>query len=68
MAFSLSEAIDYWSDLIKNNFETEASKAIRDTADNIIKSTKTLRELFNDITYDAIYIYIRVYIFFVFVY
>lgn len=48
MAISLSEATDNWTDLIKNNHETEASKSMRDKADNLIKSTQTLREMFND--------------------
>ncbi|XP_031162790.1 uncharacterized protein LOC116055131 [Sander lucioperca] len=48
MAFALSEAIDNWKDSIKKNHVTEASQSLRDTADAILKMTRTLRGQFDD--------------------
>lgn len=48
MAFALPEAIDNWKESIKKNHVTEASKSLRDTADAILKITRTLRQQFND--------------------
>lgn len=53
MVFSLPEAIDNWTDLIKKNHETEASKSMRETANNILESTRTLKKQFDNIKYDA---------------
>lgn len=44
MAFALPEAIDNWKDLIEKNNVTEASKSLRDTADAILKMTRTLKK------------------------
>ena len=55
MGFALYEAIDSWTDLIKNNHVTEASQSLRDTAYNIRKISKTLRELFNEMRYDFLH-------------
>ncbi|CAN9505038.1 unnamed protein product [Ophioblennius macclurei] len=43
MAFALPEAIDSWKEMIKKNHVTEASQSLRDTAKEIRKMTKTLR-------------------------
>ncbi|XP_069371596.1 uncharacterized protein [Paralichthys olivaceus] len=48
MAFALPEAIDNWTDLIKNNNVTEASQSLRDTAKAIKKMTRTLSDQFED--------------------
>ncbi|XP_053294066.1 uncharacterized protein LOC128454643 [Pleuronectes platessa] len=48
MAFALNEAIDSWTDLIKNNNVTEASQSLRDTAEAIRKISKALRDQFKD--------------------
>ncbi|KAF0022254.1 uncharacterized protein LOC118289099 [Scophthalmus maximus] len=49
MAFALPEAIDNWTDLIKNNNVTEASQSLRDTATAIRKIIRTLEQQFDDI-------------------
>ncbi|XP_042249641.1 uncharacterized protein LOC121884734 [Thunnus maccoyii] len=49
MAFALSEAIDNWKDLIEKNHVTEASQSLRNTADAILKVTRTLRKQLDDI-------------------
>ncbi|KAK0141755.1 hypothetical protein N1851_020579 [Merluccius polli] len=49
MAFALPEAIDNWKDQIKNNHVTEASQSLRDTADEILKMTRTLKRQFDNI-------------------
>ncbi|XP_045897455.1 uncharacterized protein LOC123964633 isoform X1 [Micropterus dolomieu] len=49
LAFALPEAIDNWTDLIKNNHVTEASQSLRDTADDLLKISRTLREQFDNI-------------------
>lgn len=49
LAFALPEAIDSWTDLIKNNRVTEASQSLRDTADTIRETTRTLEENFKEI-------------------
>lgn len=49
LAFALYDAIDNWTDLIKNNHETEASRSVRDTADDILKTCRVLREELRDI-------------------
>ena len=48
MAFALNEAIDSWTDLIKNNNVTEASQSLRDTARAIKKITQALKDQFED--------------------
>ncbi|XP_035006949.1 uncharacterized protein LOC118104010 [Hippoglossus stenolepis] len=48
MAFALPEAIDNWTDLIKNNNVTEASQSLRDTAKAIQKITQALKDQFKD--------------------
>ncbi|CAB1421297.1 unnamed protein product, partial [Pleuronectes platessa] len=47
-AFALNEAIDSWTDLIKNSNVTEASQSLRDTAKAIRKISKALRDQFKD--------------------
>ncbi|XP_038566029.1 uncharacterized protein LOC119896608 [Micropterus salmoides] len=49
LGFALSEVIDNWTDLIKNNHVTEASQSLRDTADELLKISQTLREQFDNI-------------------
>ncbi|CAJ1075497.1 uncharacterized protein LOC117831718 [Xyrichtys novacula] len=44
LAFELPEAIDQWKELVSNNHVTEASQSLRDTAEDLQKITKTLRE------------------------
>jgi len=53
MLFTLREAIDNWTDMIKKNHVTEASKSLRDKADEIKEVTQTLREQLDDIKYDV---------------
>ncbi|XP_060939743.1 uncharacterized protein LOC133017633 [Limanda limanda] len=48
MAFALNEAIDSWTDLIKNNNVTEASQSLRDTAEAIRKISQALKDQFKD--------------------
>ncbi|XP_073351147.1 uncharacterized protein [Pagrus major] len=48
LGFALDEAIDNWKDQIKNNHETEASRSMRDTADDIQKLCSTARKQFDD--------------------
>ncbi|XP_041813707.1 uncharacterized protein LOC121621343 [Chelmon rostratus] len=48
LAFALPEAIDNWKELIKNNHVTEASQSLRDTADALLKISRTLREQLNN--------------------
>ncbi|CAB1439528.1 unnamed protein product [Pleuronectes platessa] len=54
MAFALNEAIDSWTDLIKNNNVTEASQSLRDTAKAIRKISKALRDQFKDMKNDTL--------------
>lgn len=56
MSFALPEAIDNWKDMIKNNHMTEASKSLRDTADAILKMTRTLSGQLDDMTYDVFFL------------
>ncbi|KAI3360242.1 hypothetical protein L3Q82_014557 [Scortum barcoo] len=51
LAFALPEAIDSWTDQIKNNHVTEASKSLKDTADTILKTLETLKKHFREIKY-----------------
>ena len=51
MGFALYEAIDSWTDLIKNNHVTEASQSLRDTADDIRKICEALKKLFSEMRY-----------------
>uniref|UniRef100_UPI0037E89DCA uncharacterized protein n=1 Tax=Semicossyphus pulcher TaxID=241346 RepID=UPI0037E89DCA len=53
MVFELPEAIDNWKDLIQQNHVTEASKSMRDAADELQKSSRTLRKHLNDIKYEV---------------
>ncbi|KAM8724111.1 uncharacterized protein AB9X84_003914 [Acanthopagrus schlegelii] len=48
MGFALPEAIDNWKDLIEKNHETEASRSLRDTADDILKMCRTLKDQFDN--------------------
>ncbi|XP_030252919.1 uncharacterized protein LOC115569127 isoform X2 [Sparus aurata] len=48
MGFALYEAIDSWTDLIKNNNVTEAGQSLRDTAYDIRKICETLKKLFSE--------------------
>ncbi|XP_030262304.1 reticulocyte-binding protein 2 homolog a-like isoform X2 [Sparus aurata] len=48
MGFALSEAIDNWKDLIEKNHETEASRSLRKTADDILKMCRTLKDQFDN--------------------
>ncbi len=52
LAFALPEAIEIWKDQIKKNHVTEASQSLRDTADAILKISRTLRKQFNGIEYE----------------
>lgn len=54
LAFALPEAIDNWKELIKNNHVTEASQSLRDTADALLKISRTLREQLNNMKYDVV--------------
>ncbi|XP_070703871.1 uncharacterized protein [Pempheris klunzingeri] len=49
MAFALPEAIDSWKELIKNNNVTEASQSLRDTAEDILKIIRTLKQQLEDL-------------------
>ncbi|XP_071320385.1 uncharacterized protein [Trachinotus anak] len=49
IVFTLREAIDNWTDMIKKNHVTEASKSLRDKADEIKEVTQALREQLDDI-------------------
>ncbi|XP_051244367.1 uncharacterized protein LOC127356568 isoform X4 [Dicentrarchus labrax] len=49
LAFELPEAIDNWKDLIEKNHVTKASQSLRDTADAILDTCRTLREQFDNI-------------------
>lgn len=51
MGFALSEAIDNWKDLIEKNHETEASRSLRKTADDILKMCRTLKDQFDNMRY-----------------
>ena len=51
MGFALPEAIDNWKDLIEKNHETEASRSLRDTADDILKMCRTLKDQFDNMRY-----------------
>ncbi|XP_020496665.2 uncharacterized protein [Labrus bergylta] len=44
IAFELPEAINQWKDLIEKNHVTEASQSLRDTANDLEKISRTLRE------------------------
>ncbi|XP_030266950.1 uncharacterized protein LOC115578228 [Sparus aurata] len=48
MGFALPEVIDSWKHMIENNHETEASRSIRDTADDILKNCSTVRSEFDN--------------------
>ncbi|XP_035511240.1 uncharacterized protein LOC118323390 [Morone saxatilis] len=49
LAIELPEVIENWKKLIENNHVTEASQLLRDTADDILVTCRTLREQFNSI-------------------
>ncbi|KAG7218717.1 hypothetical protein INR49_007069 [Caranx melampygus] len=49
MVFTLREAIDNWTDVIKKNHTTEASRSVRAKADEIREVNRALRSLFDDI-------------------
>ncbi|XP_041672999.1 uncharacterized protein LOC121529269 isoform X2 [Cheilinus undulatus] len=49
LAFSLPDAVDHWKDLVKGNKETEASKSLRDTADDLEKISRTLKKQLENI-------------------
>lgn len=53
MGFALYEAIDSWTDLIKNNNVTEAGQSLRDTAYDIRKICETLKKLFSEMRYNG---------------
>uniref|UniRef100_UPI0037E6FEAF uncharacterized protein n=1 Tax=Semicossyphus pulcher TaxID=241346 RepID=UPI0037E6FEAF len=44
MAFALPEAIDNWTELAKKNQVTEASQSLRDTADDLLEISRTLKK------------------------
>ncbi|CAL9689728.1 unnamed protein product [Knipowitschia caucasica] len=49
LAFSLPEAIDNWKEAIKSNHETQASKSLNDTADQIDKVRNNLSDKLSQI-------------------
>ncbi|KAM3623719.1 uncharacterized protein V6R79_014932 [Siganus canaliculatus] len=49
LVFTLPEAIDSWKEMIKNNHVTEASQSLRDTANDILRMTRKLKEQLDDI-------------------
>ncbi|KAI3359376.1 hypothetical protein L3Q82_002884 [Scortum barcoo] len=49
LAFALPEAIDSWTDQIKNNHVTKASQSLKDTSDTILKTLETLKKHFREI-------------------
>ncbi|KAM6965876.1 uncharacterized protein LKV04_018374 [Tautogolabrus adspersus] len=49
IAFELPEAINQWKDLIEKNHVTEASQSLRDTAEDLKKISRTLREQLDEI-------------------
>ena len=51
MGFALPEAIDNWKDLIEKNHGTEASRSLRNTADDILKMCRTLKDQFDNMRY-----------------
>ena len=51
LGIALNEAIDDWTDLIKNNHLTEASQSLREAADDIRKVTQTLKKQLDEIRY-----------------
>lgn len=54
LAFALPEAIDSWTQMIKNNHVTKASQSLRDTANAIRRMTKSLMEQLDQIRYDVL--------------
>lgn len=44
MAFVLYECIDNWTKLIENDHVTDASKSLRDKADEFLNITQTIRK------------------------
>ncbi|KAM3623722.1 uncharacterized protein V6R79_014932 [Siganus canaliculatus] len=49
LVFALPEAIDSWKEMIKNNHVTEASQSLRDTASDILRMTRKLKEQLDNI-------------------
>ncbi|XP_055086765.1 uncharacterized protein LOC117389423 isoform X2 [Periophthalmus magnuspinnatus] len=49
LAFSLPEAIDNWTEAIKNKHETQASKSLRDTAEKIDDTRRNLTDKLSQI-------------------
>lgn len=53
LVIELPEMIEDWKKLIENNHVTEASQSLRDTADAILVTCRTLREQFDSIRYEV---------------
>ncbi len=53
----LPEMIDNWKKLIEENHVTEASQSLRDTAEDMLKMTGTLRKQLENIKYEVVYVF-----------
>ncbi len=53
----LPEMIDNWKELIEENHVTEASQSLRDTAEDMLKMTGTLRKQLENIKYEVVYVF-----------